>query len=133
MGKNPDGSIGYPIIGYLVLDTDPASPRIIEGDSTKDFVLKNIALQTSGLREFINCSMSDQQIAYYFRGGPAQNPHIFKWLHPRSRSTGRPAPRLPPAPGRTASWPGWPSSTTARALRINRASAPPWNGTCKGS
>ncbi len=80
MGKNADGSLGYPIIGYMVLDTDPGSPNIIEGDSPKDFVLKSIALQTGGIREFINCSMNDQQVATYFRGGPAQYPHIFRWL-----------------------------------------------------
>jgi hypothetical protein len=88
MGKNPDGSIGYPIVGYLVLDTDPGSPRFIEGDSPKDFVLKSIQLNTGGVREFVNCSMSDQEVARYFRGGATQYPHIFKWLRPEVEKYG---------------------------------------------
>lgn len=82
MGKRKDGSLGYPIIGYLALDTDPGSPNVMTGDGPDDFVMSNIGFQTGGIREFIDCSMSDQEFAAYFRGKAAQYPHIFRWLSP---------------------------------------------------
>jgi hypothetical protein len=85
LGKNPDGTVGYPVIGYLVLDTDPGSPKLLEGDGPSDFVLHNIQFQRGGaIREFIDCSLGNQQLEEYSRGGRTQFPHVFSWLQPEA-------------------------------------------------
>jgi hypothetical protein len=80
MGKNADGTIGYPIVGYLVLDTDPNSGTFIEDDDPGAHMMGNIQFERGGMREFIDCSVNDQDIATLLREGPPQHPQIFRWL-----------------------------------------------------
>jgi hypothetical protein len=85
LGRNPDGSVGYPVIGYLALDTDPGSPKVFEGDAPSEFVLESIQFQRGGaIREFIDCSLGNEQLEEYVRGGRTQFPHVFRWLLPES-------------------------------------------------
>lgn len=82
MGKNADGSIGYPLIGYLAIDMDPNSNKKIEGDDPKGHLMQNIRFRDSGLREFLHTPLRQEHLTKYRTGGPAQFPHIFKWLSP---------------------------------------------------
>jgi hypothetical protein len=77
------GHTGFPIVGYLVLDTDKNAFTRLEGDSPSDYVLRSIQLDDRGaIPEALDCSLTPREFSDYFRGGQAQYPHIFRWLDP---------------------------------------------------
>ncbi|MCI0459158.1 MAG: tubulin-like doman-containing protein [Gemmataceae bacterium] len=79
-GKRADGSIGFPIVGYLALDTDPGAFERLEGDSPSDFVMRTIQFKRGGTPEAIDCTVEPRQLEDYFRGGEQSYPHLFRWL-----------------------------------------------------
>ncbi|MCC6421341.1 MAG: hypothetical protein IT429_24140 [Gemmataceae bacterium] len=87
-GRRADGSIGFPIVGYLALDTDPGAFERLEGDSPGDFVLRNIQFKRGGTPEAIDCTVEPRQLEDYFRGGEQSYPHIFRWLPPEMKRFG---------------------------------------------
>ncbi len=76
------GALGYPIIGYLALDTDPGSFSRIEDEPVSNFVLQNIQFKRGSGTEVIDCSMKPTTFTQYFSGGAQQHPHVFRWLLP---------------------------------------------------
>ena len=81
-GRNSDGSIGYPIVGYLLVDTDGQKTDKIKGENLTPFVAQNIRLgMASGVPEFIHCKVDEAAFHDYFAGGNTY-PHIARWLDP---------------------------------------------------
>jgi hypothetical protein len=81
-GRNLDGSIGYPIIGYLLVDTDATKIDKIAKEPLSAFVSQNIRLGVaSGVPEFIHCKVDGPEFNKYFAGGKTY-PHIARWLDP---------------------------------------------------
>src|SRR4051812_43125163 len=79
-GLRADGGVGYPVIGYLALDTDPGALDRIEGEGASDFVLRAIQFKRGGTPEALDCTVAPRQLEDYFRGGEQQFPHLFRWL-----------------------------------------------------
>ena len=61
-GKRADGSVGFPVVCYLALDTDPGAFERLEGDSPSDFVLRNIQFKRGGTPEAIDCTVEPRQL-----------------------------------------------------------------------
>jgi hypothetical protein len=71
---------GYPVIGYLALDTDAAAFRHGIADLS-DSARREIRLREEGDNpEALDCSLRPQDLEQYFAGGPQQFPHVFCWL-----------------------------------------------------
>ena len=87
-GRRADGSVGFPIVGYLALDTDPGAFERLEGESPSDFVLRNIQFKRGGTPEALDCTVEPRQLEDYFRGGEQSYPHIFRWLPPELKRFG---------------------------------------------
>lgn len=81
-GRRADGALGFPIVGYLALDTDPGAFDRLEGEGPSDFVLRNIQFKRGGTPEAIDCTVEPRQLEDYFRGGEQSYPHLFRWLPP---------------------------------------------------
>jgi hypothetical protein len=81
-GRKADGTLGFPIIGYLALDTDPGALERLERDGLSEYVLRNILFKRGGTPEALDCSVEPRQLEEYFRRGNSANPHIFRWLDP---------------------------------------------------
>ena len=76
------GHTGFPIIGYLALDTEKGAFSKVEWE-TSELVLRNIRFrQQADIPESIDCSITQQEFEQYFRGGKPQHPHIFRWMLP---------------------------------------------------
>src|SRR4051794_39494508 len=82
------GTKGFPIVGYLVLDTDKDAFEKQEGDtSLSPFVLRNIRFDLGGeIPEGIHCGLTKGQYDSYFRGGRDHHPHIFRWMLPEMQN-----------------------------------------------
>src|SRR5947209_3930382 len=87
-GRRADGSVGFPIVGYLALDTDPGAFERLEGESPSDFVLRNIQFKRGGTPEALDCTVEPRQLEDYFRGGEQSYPHVFRWLPPELKRFG---------------------------------------------
>src|SRR5205823_2488220 len=81
-GRRADGTLGFPIVGYLALDTDPKAFDRIEGESPSDFVLRNIWFKEGGTPEALACTLDARQVEDYFKHGEQKAPHIARWLPP---------------------------------------------------
>ncbi len=68
--------IGYPVIGYLLVDTD-TDVRRIDGEPLSDFVADKITLKDK--TEFIHAQVGEDDFHKYFRS-PNLYPHVGKWL-----------------------------------------------------
>jgi len=82
-GKNPFGGIGFPVIGYLAIDTDDQKLDGVAGEPLTPFVARNIRLNTEGdAPEVVVCDIKSQDFDNYFNGGSQSYPHIFEWMPP---------------------------------------------------
>ncbi len=80
-GKNAFGGIGFPVIGYLAIDTDDQKLDGIAGDPLTPFVARNIRLNTEGdTPEVVVCDIKSHEFDNYFNGGARSYPHIFEWM-----------------------------------------------------
>ena len=75
-GLNKNNTIGYPVIGYLLVDTD-TDVRKIDGEPISDFVADRISLKDQ--TEFIHAQVEESDFHKYFKS-PNLYPHIGKWL-----------------------------------------------------
>lgn len=81
MGRNRFGGLGYPIVGYLALDTDDQMADAIAGEVVSPFVGRNIRLRREGESpELILCDIKPHEFADYFNGGAQAHPHVFEWM-----------------------------------------------------
>jgi hypothetical protein len=75
------GKIGYPIIGYLALDTDDQMADTIAGEQLTTYVGKTIRLRREGdIPELILCDIKPHEFEDYFNGGVQSHPQIFEWM-----------------------------------------------------
>jgi Tubulin like len=81
-GGKKDNIIGYPIIGYLVLDTDRDAFTRLADESVSAFVTQEIQFNRGGLREAVYCSVLPNEFTQYMTGGKRVYPHVFDWLLP---------------------------------------------------
>jgi hypothetical protein len=74
------GHTGFPVVGYLALDTNKSAFGQLKGE-TSSLVLRNIRFkQAADIPESIDCSITQQEFEQYFTGGLPQHPHIFRWM-----------------------------------------------------
>src|SRR5438876_244505 len=74
------GTTGFPIVGYLALDTNKNAFGQLKGE-TSDLVLRSIRFkQAADIPESIDCSITQQEFEQYFTGRERQHPHIFRWM-----------------------------------------------------
>lgn len=80
-GANPDGSVGYPFVGYLAIDTNNEAFTKIQNADLSEYVRRNIQLRVGGdPPEAINCLVDERAYNEYLTGGERDHPHIFSWL-----------------------------------------------------
>jgi hypothetical protein len=80
-GPNPGGSIGYPFVGYLALDTHNEAFSKIKDPNLSEHVRRNIQLRLAGNPpEAIHCLVDERAFNQYLSGGERDHPHIFSWL-----------------------------------------------------
>jgi hypothetical protein len=82
------GTTGFPIVGYLALDTDSDSFSKVK-DEDSNFVVRQVRLNPRGeIPEAIDCAVTQAQFEDYFATRERQHPHIFRWLLPEMNRYG---------------------------------------------
>ncbi len=81
-GKDPSsGYVGFPIVGYLMLDTDGQKLDEVANETLPKFVKENIKFDLSGNEpDVVVCKILPNEFNDYFQGGKATFPHIFRWM-----------------------------------------------------
>ncbi len=83
VGRDNMGTLGYPIIGYLLLDTDEQKLDDLAGEPLPPFVGRNIRFtRGENVPEAIICGINPNEFNEYFAGGYQTFPHIFRWMPP---------------------------------------------------
>lgn len=81
VGRDGMGTLGYPIIGYLLLDTDEQKLDDLAGESLPPFVGRSIRFtRGENVPEAIICGITPNEFNEYFSGGYQTFPHIFRWM-----------------------------------------------------
>jgi hypothetical protein len=77
------GTIGYPILGYLWVDTN-LQEQNIEGQDLNDHIAEEARFRAE---EMVNCEVPAQEFSGYFSKAQS-HPNIFSWMYPEVAKLG---------------------------------------------